>query len=399
MNQEKFKGLLTMNQDRRQAATARLRTVLAAGCAIGLATAAANIQHVSAAPAATPTVSVACHDVYGPQGLVAAVNAANASGTAQVISLVKGCTYTLTQAQPAICCSGSDNDGLPAVTGRLTILGQGTAQGGGASVVRSNRSGVPTFRLMEVGPSAHLILKGLNLSGGVNSLGGGLYNGHGGVLGVHMSSLTHNVSLLGMGGGLANDGRAFFTNDRVANNLAQAPQGNFGAFGGGIFNNGGNLTMTASMVMNNTALAGTGTRGQAEGGGLSNFGTMTVNTTTVEGNTVEADASFGLAGGAGLQSEPFGTPDITTLNQTTIDHNMARGPAGAMTRGGGVIVDAATLTVNGGAITMNKAGGTDAAGGGIFVSSGAVQLQNGASVAGNTPNNCSPPAAVPGCTG
>jgi hypothetical protein len=146
--------------------------------------------------------NVAAGDVYGPNGLIAEINAANTNNdpNGNIINLAAS-TYNLTQ----INNFWYGPDGLPAIRSNLTI------NGNGATIQRD--SGVPNFRLFYVSgglsgpglPAGNLTLKDLTLEGGV-AQGGSSSRGGGG---------------LGAGGAIFNQGtlnlnRVTLTNDTAA---------------------------------------------------------------------------------------------------------------------------------------------------------------------------------------
>src|SRR5215472_3483632 len=105
------------------------------GRIIGVVSVAAAVTAVtgSIAGGASAATRVPC-SVSGPNGLIAAIEAANKAGEG-TLALAKGCTYTLTTA---------DNDtdggnGLPVLTGRITITGKRT------TIARSDASDTPDF--------------------------------------------------------------------------------------------------------------------------------------------------------------------------------------------------------------------------------------------------------------
>ena len=165
--------------------------------------------------------------------LIAAINAANANGQANTITLAAG-TYTLTAIHNG---TTPDTNGLPVITSTLTIMGAGAAT---TSIERA--ASAPAFRLLKVAATGTLTLQGLTLRGGNSpSSGGGIYNL--GTLTLTDCSLTANQAP-GHGGGIANGGVI-----------------------GGIFNNGGTVTLTNCALTNNNG----------SGGGIANVGgTMTV---------------------------------------------------------------------------------------------------------------------------
>ncbi|MDQ1366055.1 MAG: hypothetical protein QOE57_2097 [Acidimicrobiaceae bacterium] len=369
---------------------------------------------LNAAPAAgatTTSVNVACANVYGPGGLIQAINTANRSSRPSTISLAANCTYPLTVARPALCCSLRDSDGLPAVTSEVTILGHGTPTRPGATIARSLAAGSHTFRIIEVGPSGNLTLRGLNILGGLNYLGGGIYNNMGGQLALDHSNLTQNHSINandsgagGAGGGLTNAGTASFTNrSTVANNTSEATMNDSSASGGGI-ENFGDLVMADSAVTDNRVTALSTSIGIAEGGGIFNSGTMVLANTPVTGNTVETDTNgpfpTGLAAGGGIANDQFQSASTARLDHSPVTGNSVAAPGGGDARGGGIDVLNGAVSFNNGAINGNDAdprGAATAAGGGIYLTAGTVTL-NQTRVTNNKPDNCEPTGAVPGCT-
>jgi hypothetical protein len=109
------------------------------------------------------------------QCLITAINDANANGQPNTIRLAAG-TYTLT----SVDNTTDGANGLPSITSTLTIEAAGTDP---ATVTRLSTA--PSFRLVHVGPSGHLTLRGTLLSLGrtTGSGGGGLFN-NGGVVAI-----------------------------------------------------------------------------------------------------------------------------------------------------------------------------------------------------------------------
>ena len=108
----------------------------------------------------------------GAAGLVAAINAANASGGG-AINLASGCTYSLTSANNTV--PGIGANGLPVITTPITINA-----GGGATIAGNNSN----FRVIAIsGPAGgSLTLNGVTVTGGSASgdgpagFGGGIFN-------------------------------------------------------------------------------------------------------------------------------------------------------------------------------------------------------------------------------
>src|SRR5262249_2212407 len=96
--------------------------------------------------------------------LIADINAANALGGPNTITLVPGAAFTLTAADNTT----DGGNGLPVVAAGddLTVLGSGDV------IERSTAGGTPAFRLFDVAAGASLTLASLTLQGGL-ALGSG----------------------------------------------------------------------------------------------------------------------------------------------------------------------------------------------------------------------------------
>ena len=125
--------------------------------------------------------------------LIAAINAANANGEANTITLAAG-TYTLT----AVKNSTDQPNGLPVISSTLTIMGVGAD-----TTIIERAADAPAFRLVAVVLRGTLTLKGLTLRGGLvpssltGSQGGGLHNA--GTLMITDSTLADNAASFGGG--------------------------------------------------------------------------------------------------------------------------------------------------------------------------------------------------------
>jgi hypothetical protein len=267
--------------------------------------------------------NVAAGDVYGPQGLVAAINAANQNGGKNTINLEPG-IYTLNVV---------DNDtdgpnGLPSVQSNLTI------SGAGADVTVIERLlGAPSFRLIHIAASGSLDLTGLALQRGGNfvTMGGALFNR--GKLMLDDTILQGNSNVFGpqglggRGGGLFNVGEARLENCLISGNSAGQ--------GGGIYNETeGQLTISSCSIENNVA-------GDA-GGGIINDGTLTLTRSTVSSNDAERFGGLDNRGVAIITSSTFARNAATfiggggidnvgflTLTNSTVAHNESISLAGA----------------------------------------------------------------------
>ncbi|MGY4967526.1 hypothetical protein [Streptomyces sp. 900105245] len=262
-------------------------------------------------------IAVPCN--AGENGLSAAIATANGTTESDIISLARGCTYTLTTNHGV-----DDADGLPAITGTLTI------DGNGATVTRSDSANA--FRILHISPSGKLTLRNTNISNGRADVGAGIANE--GTLGVQTSKILDNTSGgSGQGAGIYNNGNLTVTASTVDNNFA-----NSGGQGGGIYNNA-TATLTASTISNNTASAGAGgilnsnaatltvrasviyNNEAANGGGIFNLGTLVMEAGTVRNNSARI-----LGGG-------ISNSGTAVLRGTTIRNNIARNGGGISNEG------------------------------------------------------------------
>src|SRR5262249_37153009 len=121
--------------------------------------------------------------------LIAAINQANKHPGADTINLAPG-TYTLTSAD-------NDQNGLPIITGKITINGEDAA-----TTIIERDLGAPGFRIFAVAVNGKLTLNGLAVVGGgqiglFGTVGGGISN---------EGSLTINRSTIKSNGGASGGG-------------------------------------------------------------------------------------------------------------------------------------------------------------------------------------------------
>jgi hypothetical protein len=196
--------------------------------------------------------------------LIADINAANAAGGANTITLVAGTTYTLTAADNAT----DGGNGLPVITSgdNLTITGNGD------TIQRSTASGTPAFRLFDVARGASLALANLTLQGGY-------------------SASVASVQASGRGGAILNAGSLSLNGVTVQNNSVY---GN--AFGGGILSDG-SLTVNASTIQNNQAIGFDGQKLGGDGGSAYGGGLFVVGTASLTNVALASNAAQGGKGG------------------------------------------------------------------------------------------------------
>ena len=162
--------------------------------------------------------------------LIDAINQANANGEQNTIRLQAG-TYPLT-------APNNVENGLPVITSRLTITGEGAE----TTIIERDAS-APAFRLFMVAESGTLSLERLTLRGG------------------------GDFSAVNSGGAIFNSGTLTVTQSTITDNRAGLTE-----TGGAGIDNRGTATIAHSTIASN--------RGNPGGSGLANFGTMVVTATT-----------------------------------------------------------------------------------------------------------------------
>ena len=219
----------------------RAFTIIKAGIGTGAA-----ILLLAAAPAAQASsgATVPCSGPGGgAAGLIAAINAANASG-GSVINLAAGCTYALTAAYNTNPMLG--DNGLPVITSRIILNGFRTTIAGNDT----------SFRILMVTGAGNLTLQGLTITGGhTGGLGGGIFNLEGTL--TLESEQGHRQrrqgGMMSAGGGIASGTLGTGPLGTTTLNSSQVDGNTTSGSGGGILNHGGTLTLNASQVNGNTA--------------------------------------------------------------------------------------------------------------------------------------------------
>src|SRR5436190_5331115 len=186
------------------------RTSGYAGALLLAGTAALAAPAALASAAVQPPPNVPCSS----SALVAAIQHANSAGSATLL-LSPGCNYVLTTAVSA-------DDGLPTVTGNLTITGsQGTT---------ISRSSATLFRILHVAAGGSLTLSGVTLANGnTNNFGGGILDL--GTLALRNVGVTGSTAAFGGGLYIAPSGHVTISSSEFS--------GNDGiALGGGVSDDG-----------------------------------------------------------------------------------------------------------------------------------------------------------------
>ncbi|HEX6856876.1 MAG TPA: hypothetical protein VF204_16415 [Streptosporangiaceae bacterium] len=336
-----------------------------AGALLLAGTAALAAPAALASAAVQPPPNVPC----SATALVAAIQHANSVGTATLL-LAPGCNYVLTAAVSA-------DDGLPPVTGNLTISGSG-----GTTI---SRSSAMLFRIFHVAAGGSLTLSGVTLAngntnnfgggisdlgtlalqnvkvtGGTAAFGGGLYVAPSGHVTVSSSEFSGNDGIA-LGGGISDDGTLALRNVKLTGNTA-------GKGGGLDLGTTGHATVSFSRLSGNFANGG--------GGAVNSAGQLAVNHAVLSGNTSALN-------GAGLRTEGLGT---SRVSGTLVARNRARGMGGGIDNEG-------TTVLTGDRVVFNSA----ADGGGILnEANGTVSLRF-TLVTFNSPDNCTPRGTIRGC--
>jgi hypothetical protein len=251
---------------------------------------AAALLLAGTAALAAPAAAQASAPIPGPpvvpcssSALVAAIKNANSAGTA-TLRLSPLCSYVLTSAVSA-------DDGLPMITGRLTVIG-----GPRTTISRSSSAG--SFRILHVANSAALTLVNVTVANGS----------------VPVSA----------GGGIEDEGTLVLRNVRLTGNTA----GN----GGGLsVNDGAHATISGSELEGNSATG-------AVGGAILNVGDLVIDRSILARNTVHFF-------GGGVNAQPGST---TRISHTVVTRNSAGNQ-------GGGLVNHGTMVLTGDRVVFNQA--------------------------------------------
>jgi hypothetical protein len=211
--------------------------------------------------------------------LATAISNANANGGG-VLDL-PNCDYVIsTPATPA--------DGLPVITGRVTITG------GGNTVIDRNTMS-PLFRIFEVAAGGNLILN-------------------------HV--IVENANTAALGGGVLNGGTLTVTSSTFTGNTASN--------GGAISNSAGATASIANSGLKDNTTTSVG------GGAIMNFGTLNVSGTSVNGNHAPIN-------GGGLNTQPSG---VSHISSSSFVNNTSGGLGGGFANLGTTVVTGTEVRLN-----------------------------------------------------
>jgi len=296
------------------------------------------------------------------------------------LTLSRGCVYLL-QAP------------LPVIRGALYI------EGNKATIRRNRAAGTPGFSLLQVGRHGALTIRDAILRNGRSPGHGGAIDNAGGQLTVISVVFKHNTAR--QGGAVYNGGRALLRRDTFLRNHAAA--------GGALFS-AGRIRLESDFFTANTAAGRGGAirssrrlsgrfltfrrNHAAAGGALYAGGPLILASSIFLSN--RADGPAGPAGPAGLAGDGgalyAASPSVRTTG-LTLRNNRARAAGGAVYLAPAI----GSATFQRDVIFGNRSG----RGGGIVNSGGnpgLVHLES-STVTQNTPSNCAPSGAVPGCSG
>jgi hypothetical protein len=335
--------------------------------------------------------------------LVAAFTTANGNGEDDTIVLGAGSTYALTA--PAIGVNG-----LPAVTGKITV------QGNGATIART---GGPEFRILDVAGTGDLTLDRVTVKGGrvtfnfpqpnFSDGGAGIRVLGAGKLTLTNSTVTQNQCLgdVCQGGGILAFDNAFpvvtLTDSTVSESFAQTGggislrhndqilrltrttiTGNTGITGGGIATNGHDQVTIVDSIIHGNSVSEL-VPGGALGGGILDIGgaSWTISGTTISGNTVTANINGSFTGAYGGGMGENGGATITMVN-STVTGNSCTNNGTALVAGGGLFSEGGgTWSLRNVTIAGNTVTGQNGSGGGLETTRGTYTLRNSI-VSGNS---------------
>ncbi|MBK8027354.1 MAG: hypothetical protein IPK19_39660 [Chloroflexi bacterium] len=289
--------------------------------------------------------------------LAAAVTSAGSNGQADTITLVAGCTYTLT----ATLVVNADG-GNP-----LTLNGSGATLSGSSARAIFNIFG-----------ASSVTLNNTILANGFGGSGGSIYNE--GTLTIHDSVITGNSATV-FGGGIYNAGTLVVNDSTFTNNAASGT-----ALGGAIYNAANkSLAINRSTFTDNTAFQGAAIHNAA--------GTLTVDTSAFVHN-IAAELGGGIrsAGSSGnttVRSSLFtnnqasnGGAYYNSVGYVTIENSTFSG--NQANNGGGLYILSGIISLTSSTIAANSATSN---GGGIYVNAQTVSMANVLVAANSAPTN------------
>ena len=209
------------------------------------------------------------------------------------------------------------------------------------------------------------------ITGGMNSLGGGIHATIGSKLTINSGTITGNKSSNAGGIYMAGNSTAATKETKFIMNGGEISN-NHTSSGGGVYLNGIVYgVMNGGLIAHNVA--------EVYGGGVC----LTVRDAefTMNGGEISNNTSNGVGGGIYVMGDDTDKTPVT-INGGKINNNRATGNAATRNGGGGIHLSNAKLILNGGEINDNNS--TTGAGGGLFVEHNAEMEMNGGEVCRNT---------------
>lgn len=249
--------------------------------------------------------------------------------------------------------------------GPFTISMDLTLEGDGEAILDGDGSST----VLTISDDADVELIALAIRNGAAEYGGGIRMGYdvGISLTLRDSTVSGNAAT-NSGGGIYNPGYGsiWLINSTVADNTASV-------HGGGIYNYGGAVEMTGSHVTGNT-VPGTG----SVGGIYNGIGEVTLTNSSVSGNAGYHGGLHNVLGTLTLDNVKVRDNEgvaaggiFSNDGQVEIAHSKVERNS-ADTKGGGIYVTYAQVTLTGSTVSRNAAG----QGGGIYSYEGEVALEN-----------------------
>lgn len=249
-------------------------------------------------------------NVYGGDGLIAAINSANTSLLeADTIWLEEG-DYTLTSVNNFDARQFVGPTGLPKIASNLRIVGKGSQK---TKISADFELTSSSFRILLISPRVDLTIENLTLRGGNPnggasgfgaSAGGGIYN-DGGTVKIINSVIDGNKATVGGGIMNSNDGIVSLIGTSVINNRV-------GGSGGGLLNGYDDIPNSLNTKMYITDSTLTGNESEDTGGGIQNWaGELAIQNSTISGNKARVGGGFFHYSGA------------TEIKNSTFNENQA----------------------------------------------------------------------------
>lgn len=329
-----------------------------------------NLEPLPVAQAAT--FNIADGDVYGPNGLIAAINTANGNGQTNVINLAPYSNYPLASVDNNL----SGSTGLPAISGTLVINGNGSI------IQRQTGPSSSSLRIFHITSTGNFTLNNLTVQHGRQANGGAIYN-QAGILTINNSNVIANDGT--KGGAINNSGGTLtITNSTIAANTTISGDG------GGIYNFNGNATIFNSTVYLNSGIQGGGIFNGSSIGG--NPTTLKVINSTITRNNARDNTQLvppNSYGGGIFNGGGDATTTLIVINSTISDNYAATNGGGIYTMGNAPSLTTTTLSntlvVNNGYNCVAGTNGTYNPGSNNLEFPGPTTCGTGSSVAPSNP--------------